>query len=80
MVFGDLFNAMIDSDTKLQTEKKMPVHMPNFALAAANPALAVKMVLSKEHKAKAAWWKAHARLKNPSTLPCDTLCEIIKDQ
>ena len=78
MVFGDLFNAMIDPST--EKAKKMPRHLPNFATAAADPSLAVKMVLRKEHKAKAAWWKAHARLKNPSGMPCDTLCEIIKNE
>ena len=77
-MFGELFNAMIDP--KQEAAKKMPVHMPNFVQAAANPDLAVKMVLRKEAKAKSAWWKAHARLKNPSALPCDTLCEIIKNQ
>ena len=43
MVFGDLFNAMIDP--KQETAKKVPKHMPDFAVAAANPDLAVKMVL-----------------------------------
>ena len=42
MVFGDLFNAMIDP--KQETAKKVPKHMPDFAVAAANPDLAVKMV------------------------------------
>ena len=60
-MFGELFNAMIDP--KQEAAKKMPVHMPNFVQAAANPDLAVKMVLRKEAKAKSAWWKAHARLR-----------------
>jgi hypothetical protein len=59
MVFGDLFNAMIDPEQK--GAKKLPKHLPDFAHAAANPELAVKMVLRKEHAAKAAWWKAHVR-------------------
>ena len=59
MVFGDLFNAMIDP--KQESAKKVPKHLPDFAVAAANPDLAVKMVLRKEHRAKAAWWKAHVR-------------------
>jgi len=78
MVFGELFNAMIDP--KQEKAKKMPHHLPNFATAAAHPDIAVQMVLRKEHKAKAAWWKAHARLKNPSAQPCGTLCEIIKNE
>jgi hypothetical protein len=59
MVFGDLFNAMIDPEQK--AAKKLPKHLPDFAHAAANPGLAVKMVLRKEHAAKAAWWKEHVR-------------------
>ena len=78
MVFCDLFNAMIDP--KQETAKKLPAHLPGFAVAAANPALAVQMVLRKEAKAKSDWWKAHARLSNPSSIPCDTLCEIIKNE
>ena len=77
-VFGDLFNAMIDPET--EKKKRTPAHMPGFAVAAANPDLAVKMVLRKEHAKKAAWWKAHARLSSPSGMPCDTLCEIIKNE
>ena len=35
MVFGDLFNAMIDPDQ--EKAKKMPAHLPNFSTAAAHP-------------------------------------------
>mmetsp|Transcript_47586 Transcript_47586/g.99575 ORF Transcript_47586/g.99575 Transcript_47586/m.99575 type:complete len:81 (-) Transcript_47586:292-534(-) len=80
MPFSFLWNASSDHDPPKAGKIVKSNILPNFGEAVRNPDLAVHFVLNEQKQRKAAWWKKHARLQAPDTVPCNTLCEIIKGE